>query len=598
MIAVLVLVCLWAGPSIMAQDDDISISISLSRDKISLSETTLLSVVVQADGQRDLPTPKLPPLPYFEIFEAGSSTNFEMVNGKVTYAKTLNYLLSPKKVGTFPVRSAHAVVDGKRYESNQLRIEVTEPSKSSESQTEQRATDAGGKSRDLFLTAEVDKKNPFVDEQVTLIIKFFRGIKVNSTPDYTPPQTPGFWSNDIPPQKQYYQTINGRDYLVNEIRTALFPTKPGSLVIEPAQVDVVVPDRSRSRSRDPFSLLDNMLQRGKSVTVRSDLLTVDVKPLPTAGKTADFSGGVGSYKISDSVDKTKVVVNEAVTLTVKISGQGNVKSIPEPILPRLDDFRVEKSASDFNVENLGNEIGGTKTFEYVLIPRLPGTHTIKPLSLNYFDPKARQYKTVSTNEITLKVGQGELTAGAEIPYNPVSGQTLNLKETDIRYIKTKNGHLTKRESVIITSPVFYTVLALPAVVLIGGIFDSRRRRKLAGDRGYARLRRARAEAKKRLKAAQELLTAGDDNAFYAEISAAILQYIADKSNLSAHGMTSDGVDELLKEKQVDEAVRKEIQELVQHADFGRFAGNARGESSPQDIYDRTAKVLADLEGAL
>jgi hypothetical protein len=329
-------VCLSAVP--VCGQDEIEIELSLDRNKIGMNETATLTVIVTGSGQQQLPEPKLPPLPQFQIFSAGSSTSLQIINGVMSSSVKYNYILSPKKEGTFPIRSATMLVNGKRYVSNELNITIVKTAEDASGPGTGDKLDGDGKAKDMFLTAEVDKKTAYVDEQVTLYVRFHKAIKTLSSPDYFPPQTPGFWTNDIPPQKQYYQVINGRRYLVNELRTALFPTKPGNLSISPARVTVTVPDRSRRRSRDPFSFFDGVFEQGKRVELKSKPLTVKVKPLPLEGKTDNFSGGVGSYRISATVDKTEVEVNEAITLTVKISGRGNVKSIPEPSLPTMDGF--------------------------------------------------------------------------------------------------------------------------------------------------------------------------------------------------------------------------------------------------------------------
>ena len=298
------------------------------------------------------------------------------------------------------------------------------------------------------------------------------------------------------------------------------------------------------------------------------------------------------------MDKTEIEVNEAVTLKVEISGEGNIKSLPEPALPQLDDFRVEKSSSDFKTTNLDDRVGGTKTFEYVLIPRLAGRQTIGSLSLNYFDPSRKKYQVVQTEPITLLVKQGQLAAGAEIPYHMVSGQTLNLKETDIRFIKSGGARFSRRGHVVLTSPLFIVFLALPPAALIGGLLDIRRRRRLAGDIGYARLRRADAVARKRLKRAQQLLAERNESAFYAEISGMVLQYVADKFNLSAQGLTSERMLELLQEKNVPDELRQEAAAILQQADFGRFAGGAGVEGGTERLFERVRQVIVGLEEAL
>lgn len=596
----LVLAVFILNPFAAAQNDQDSVVIrlQLDRNKIGLDETATLAVTVTAPTQQQLPPAKLPPLPMFEIYSAGTSTNLQIINGKMTYSQTTNYSLVPRKAGKFPIRSAWIVVNGTRYESNELTIEVYETSAQAAGETGKQSVDDIGKARDLFLVAEVDKKNPYVDEQVTLTLKYCRGIETIGSPDYTPPYTPGFWEGGNTTQKQYRQILNAREYLITELKTALFPTKPGKLTIERAQITTTVPERSRRRSRDPFSLFDDFFQTGRNVTIRSEPITVNVKPLPQEGKTEDFSGGVGRYSITATTDKREAQVNEAITLTVKISGQGNIKSIPAPNLPDLPDFRVEEASSDFNTNNPDGILGGSKTFEFILIPRLAGLQTIEPITLNYFDPAKKKYVTASTSEITLNITKGELASGPEIPYNMVSGQTINLEETDIRHIKTEESDLRPKGSILLKSPAFVTVTAIPFIALIGGLIDVRRRRRLEGDVAYARLRRANAMARKRLKKAEGLISAKDPAVYYAEISRVILEFIADKFNVSAQGLTTDKVTDLLRRRGINDDLVAASGEILQQADFGRFASGSDSEELRKRLYESVRDVFVRLEGEL
>jgi hypothetical protein len=218
--------------------------------------------------------------------------------------------------------------------------------------------------------------------------------------------------------------------------------------------------------------------------------------------------------------------------------------------------------------------------------------------LNYFDPQKKGYQTVQTEPIILNIKQGELASTGEIPYNMVSGQTINLKETDIRFIKPSHGPWRQVGGMLLTSPMFLTVTIIPALALLGGLVDVRRRRRLSGDIAYARLRKANAVAKKRLKKAEELLGGKDSAAFYAELSGVILQFIADKFNLSAMGLTSDRVAALLDQKAVNAALCVDVQEILKEADFGRFAGAAGDTTARQQLYERARQTVVGLEEAL
>ncbi|MEZ5358473.1 MAG: BatD family protein [Candidatus Zixiibacteriota bacterium] len=594
----LIILCLLST-AVSFADDDIELKISLDRDKIGLEEVATLSVELTSRNQRELPKPNLPPLTRFDIYSLGTSMQIVQDNSGMKVVYSYNYALSPKKTGTFPINAAWIVVNGKRYESNTLQIEIVGSAREASGPLGDLSMDDRGKQKDMFIVTETDKKEAFVDEQVTLTLKFFRMSRVElmSNPTLSQLTAPDFWVNDISDGKPYRQILNGNEYIVTEKQWALYPTKPGKLKVDALRITATVPDKQSRRSRDPFSIIDNMFAPGKNVTVKSQPLTVSVNPLPEAGKPRDFSGAVGQYNIFAIVDRQDVEVNESITLKVEITGRGNVKSIPEPKLPELDGIRFEKSSSDFRQSLSGGTIGGTKTFEYLLLPRVPGRLTIEPLTLTYFDPSKNKYQTSKTKPITLNVRQGELAAGSEIPFNQISGQTINLQETDIRHIKTTGTHLVSMGSLTITSPVFLSFVGIPMLALIGGIVDVRRKRKLSGDVAYARLRRAKGVAQKRLKNAATLMNSNDDG-FYAELSGVIYQFVADKLNQSAQGLTSESVLDLLTARNASDTLKVEIKEVLQDADFGRFAGTGSANGNKQDLYKRAEAIISELEETL
>ncbi|MCK5127470.1 MAG: protein BatD [candidate division Zixibacteria bacterium] len=580
-------------------NDDISISISLDRDKVGQEENATLTVVVETRIQQGLPKPKLPPTPQFDVYSIGTSSQMLQDGSGIKKIFTYKYALSPKKTGTFPLRSAWLVYNNKRYESNHLQLHVVKNAREASGPLAEISVDGKSKQKELFLVTETNKKTAYVNEQVVFTRKFFimSRIRAYSPPNYWPLSAPDFWISDSTQEKQYRQVINGYEYWVREQSYALFATKPGKLTINSIRLAIAVAQKSKRHQRDPFSLIEDLLVEVKKVTVKSQPITVQVKSLPKKGRPAKFSGAIGQYRLTAGVDRTNVEVNESITLMVKISGTGNIKSIPEPTLPDMDGFRFEKSSTNFKQLNIGKDLGGTKTFEYLLLPRISGTQTIKPLTLNFFDPVKGKYRSTQSKPIILNVNQGELSADTEIPYNPVSGQTINLKETDIRFIKTSGSTLIPSGSIALKSPVFLAVVGLPILVLIGGFIDVRRKRKLAGNVAYARLRKAKSIAQKRLKLAEEYLVKNDD-AFYAEVSGVIYQFIADKLNHSAQGLTSEAVDELLEECNASVDLRSDIKNVLREADFGRFAGSGEGESGKQDLYNRAESIISNLEETL
>nr|MBN2276755.1 protein BatD [candidate division Zixibacteria bacterium] len=592
----MIILCLIPGLVLSQSQDEVKITMTLSKDVVNLGEQAYLSISVSGPSQ-NLPQPELPNLSMFDVYSQGTSTNISIVNGKMESSVVYNFILQPRKEGTMIIKPAVIVLNRKRYESNEVTLKVLSggaPSVS-EKQAEQESTE-GGDVKDVFLTAEVDKKNVYVNEQITLSIKFYHAVNLYTQPDYTPPQTTDFWAEAFEGQNTYYQVVGGQRYKVIELRTALFPTRSGELTIGQGMVSVDVPSRTPQRRTDPFSVFDDFFTRGEKITVRSKALTVQVKPLPEAGKPTDFSGNVGNFKISSSADKTTVDVNQPVTVTYRITGTGNIKTVAEPKIGDLKDFRVYNASSDEKVSKLGDIMGGTKTFEEVYIPRRAGKLTIPPVEFSFFDLGTNKYKVLSTTAINLNVQAVEESEYADLPYRPVAGKTIDPNARDIRFIKIDPGDLSLKRPLIIFRPAYFVLNALPVALLLLTMIITRRREKFQKDIGYARSRAARKMARKRLTLARKLVNSDKAAEFYSEIRRAIFSYIADKLNISPHGITGDRLIQILRDSGCDETTLDIVAGLLHHADFAQYSSVGVSRDKIIDSLNEAEKLLVKLEG--
>lgn len=565
--------------------DELTVKVSLDRDTIGLDEQATLQVVV-AGSIQNLPAPQMPSLPMFEVYSQGRSSNINIVNGQVSSSVKYSYMLLPQKAGTFPIDQIAVVHNNKRYLGNPVELTIVSTGTTVSPYIEERAKSGSGESKDYFLEAVVDKKNPYVNEQVTLSLKFYTAVQYYGSPELTEPTTTGFWSEVLGNQAPYFQQINNRRYKVIERKYALFPTQTGDLTIGRATIRLTVASHDR-RFRDPFNIFGDFFGSGVQVSASSKAIHVKVKPLPQQGRPADFSGTIGKFRVSATVDKKQVEVNQPVSVTIKISGTGNIKSVAEPVFEKLDDFRIYKASSGENVSKLNDRVGGSKVFEEVFIPRRPGTLQIPAINFNYFDPELGEYKTLSTRPITLRVLKPEgYAVSPEVPYSTPE-LTIGSQTRDIRYIKENLGSLKPIGRLLLITPLYLIVNSLPVIVLAGMVLIRRRREKLARDVGYARSRRAGKVAKKRLAKAKSMAKTEQASEFYTEIHAALSSYIADKFNISPYGLTTEHITELLQEKSAEDDLIQDIIALIQKCDFARFAPAA---ITQEDIRQSLAKV--------
>lgn len=574
--------------------DGIKIEMHIAPDTIGIEDQAFLAITVSGTGS--LPDPQLPNLSMFKVSSQGTSTNISIVNGSMESTHAYNYMLFPKRQGTFVIKPASVVYKRKRYESEEVTLTVLDSGIGTPRTLEKAAESGKGENRDVFLLAELNKKTAYVNEQVTLSIKFCHAVSLLSQPDYTPPQTTDFWSDMIEPQRTYYQNINGRRYNVIEINTALFPTRSGELNIGQAMVVVNVKTKS-SRRRDPFSMFGNMFDRGQTKTVRTQPLKIKVLPLPTKNKPPGFSGTVGEFFITSSADKLKTEVNQPITVTYKISGTGNIKTVAEPKIEDLADFRIYRAATSQKITKTDGVIGGYKVFEETYIPKRAGKLTIPAVSLNYFNPRTKRYKNIATKPINLDVKQAALSDYADLPVPQVAGHVIDSKSKDIRYIKTESGDLALKQPLILATPLYLILNGIPVLILILVWFGQNRREKLSTDIGYARSRQARKLARKRLAAARKLAGSEQVAEFYAEIRFALFAYIADKLNISPHGMTGDKLLEIMESSNIEEEIIGKTKGLLRQADFAQYSSSSKAAEDIKQSLKSAEEILVKLEGS-
>ena len=586
-----VLIALTGATGVRA-DDDTVVRVSLDRDTIGMDEQAVLDIEVSG-STHDLPPPQMPTFSIFEVYSQGRSSNISIVNGQVSSSVTYRYLLLPTKPGTFSIDRVAVVYNNKRYKGNEVHLTVLKSGSSVSRQLEDRAADEEGGTRDYFLEADVDKRSPFVNEQVTLTLKFYIGVQHYGSPELSEPTTTGFWTEVLGNKAAYYQVINNRKYKVIERKYALFPTQTGELTVGRAAIRTTV--AAKSRRRDPFGAFGDFFGRGVEVTVRSQPIKLKVRPLPEKGRPADFTGTIGAFSLSARADKREVEVNQPVTVTIRISGTGNIKSIAEPVIPQLDEFRIYKASTNESISKLKDKIGGAKIYEEVFIPRRPGDLEIPALKYSYFDLKSRQYKYLTTKPIRIKAIKPEgYAASADLPYTSPD-LTISSQSRDIRYIKEDIGDTTRPGHLLLVTPTYLIVNGVPVVLLASLVLVRRRRDKLAGNIGLARSQAASKMARKRLAKAQSLAHPESSEEFFAEIHLTLIAYMADKLNISPHGLTVDGIGRLLAENTDDEALVEKTVGVLQKCDYARFAPTSLTQQDIAESLAAAEEIMIKLE---
>lgn len=561
---------------------------------------------------RDLRAPEFTDFDVLSGPYTSTSSSTSFVNGKRTssFEQTYTYMLMAQKVGTFTIAPATVKVDGENVQSNGVRIEVlpedqtttSQPSSSSQpSQSRQSSSSSQASSENIFVRTIASKTK--VHEQEALMITYklyFANVDVTQLTNNTKlPEFTGFLKQDlengeIQTELEHY---NGRNYQTAVLyRTILYPQHSGDITIDPAKFEAVLRVQTQQRAR---SIFDDFFGSYTNVTkmLTAPGVTIHVSALPS-GKPAGFSGGVGKFTLTPSISQTELQTNDAVTIKLDISGAGNMKLIKTPAIDWPEGFEPydPKVTNNFKTTTAG--VSGTKSIEYLAIPRSAGEYTIPAVQFSYFDIDEKAYKTLRTPEYTIRVkrGAGESSASGDQQAAVVSyTQKEDIKQlgTDIRYIDTKQPVTRSRDHVITTTRFIWLWYVIPLLIAIILLIVLRKQIKEAADINRVRYKRANKVAQKRLKAAAAALKANDQNTFYAAIETAAWSYLSDRLSIPTADLNKENITTLLAQKGVSEALINEVKNVLSTAEFARYAPST--DHAMDDLYKATTNLINNLE---
>lgn len=589
-----------------ASHAQVTVTATIDQTQIGLNEDFTLSIEVSGSNAGQ---PQLPEMESFaRLAGTSSSQSIQIINGRMSSSHTYHYTFIAIAAGKFEIGPVEVEAGGQVYRSQPIRIEIAQGAAGGQPPAPGAApapqTDPTVKAESsIFLRAEVDRKQVYQNQPVIVTFKIYTARNIRNYGNAKIPSFTGFWVEDYPMPRQprtYQQVINGQRFLVAEIkRTALFPQSAGKNTIESMSLECGVQAQSRRRSRDLFDSFfdDPFFAPMERVAIASRPVEIEVLPLPAAGKPAHFSGAVGDYSITASVDRTTAKANEAITLKVRIAGQGNIKTLPPPQMDLPLDFEVYDPKVSQQVDTENAQISGSKSWEYVLVPRYAGAHEIKPIALHYFDPRTKQYAVANTKPITLTIEPGSAEY-ANAAFGGASKEDVKLLGQDIRFIATGALPLQRMGARNYTSAWFLTLLALPVLGFIGAWFWQRHQAKLTTNVAYARSRKATRAAQKQLHTANKLLQANDSKGFYAEVQRALMGFLGNKLNVAEAGLVTDDIAQLLQGKNVAPELISNYLACLHTCDFQRFAPATANGGEMQQFYDKARSVIEELEDAL
>ncbi len=537
------------------------------------------------------------------------SSSFSMTNGRTTQSSTVTftYTVVPTSEGTLKVPAATIQVGGKAVKSGTASIEVLPASQQQSQQPsgsqqrgnarqQQGASESGQISgKELYMTVTANRQKIYEQEAVMLTYKLFTLVNIQQISGEMP-QIDGCHVQEMDRSTQLslkYERVNGRNYGTAIWKQyVLFPQKTGKVKIPSITFDTQV--EVQNHNMDPFDIFfgGGSLSQVVRKQISTPAIEIEVLPLPQP-KPDNFSGAVGKFSISATLTPEQVNANDAATLRLVVSGQGNMKLMKAPTIRFPQDFEVYDPKENNKTTNTPTGSKGNITYDYVIVPRHGGKFTIPPVEFCYFDPEKAKYNTVRTDSFSLAVAKAK---GHPVAYTREQ-EDLNVLSNDIRFIKLGKLESQEADDFFGTTAYWLTYALLFAAFVIAFLW-LRHRQKQNPNSWSVKGRKAGKVASRRLKQASKLMREKNDAAFYDEVMRALLGYAGDKLSLPTNELNKDNVISKLTERGVEASVVEAFIAVLSDCEFARYAPSSDANLTKEKIYQQASDVITRMNASM
>jgi hypothetical protein len=573
--------------SFVAVSQDATLKTTVSKNKLGVNQRLRVEFSIDKQGGDNFTPPNFN---NFKIVGGPSqSVSQSWINGKASFSKSYTYIIQPKRKGEITIGAASVEIDGKRIQSEPVKIIVLAAVDIPKNPNDPNYI----AQQNIHLVAEISKSRPYVGEGVYVEYRLYvsNNINVYDAGVTEAPKYNGFWNQDIkingfPAKKGKY---NGEDYNYFVMQKALLvPTKTGRLTIDPMKMEVVI---GVPTGRADF--FGNVITRNIKKEFASAKKVVVPKSLPLENKPANFNGAVGSFKFDVSLSKNALKANESSQIKVAVSGKGNLKlfELPEVTTPvELEKYQPERKEK---VTVSASGISGSVSDLYTIVPQYKGKYKIPNVSFSYFNPKEKKYHTISSEDFYVDVLEGKELA-PKIDENAVQKQTVTSTGKNFRYIATKSSFASTDTTDFFKSNFFYTLLFLPLIAIPIGILIAKKNEERSNDLVGNKLRKAERLAKKYLSEAQKKL--GKKEPFYEALERALHNYLKAKLGIETADISKEKITEILEDKKVETSTINTFIEVLKSSDFARYTPFTA--TQMKEEFERAKQVIIQLDKQL
>jgi len=559
----------------------------VSKKKLGINERLRIDFEMNKDGDNFNP-------PDFSAFTVvggpNTSVSNSWFNGKRSYKKTYSYFLAPKRKGKFTIKQGTIEIEGELYKTFPVTVEVTE-AVSKPGGTNNAAYIASEK---IHLVAEVSKRNPYINEAITVVYKLYVALDtgVSSWTEKANPRFNDFWSQNIEIQglKQESGQYKGEDYRYVVLKkVVLYPQKTGKLDLEPYVLDVTV-----EVPTSKYDIFGNRIMTKVPHTVTAGAVTINAKPLPEAGKPADFTGAVGDFDFKVTTSKQSLNATESLQAKVEVSGRGNLKLFKLPEINVPSSLEVYEPEYQDKVRTNLRGMRGSISNTYTIVPQYRGKYPIPSMSFSYFDLATESYKRISSGEIVIDVLEGPSSEAPVAANNPASNRPvkspLNVS-TQFAFIKTTTDLVPVKTDDFFQSQLFWALLLLPFLTIPVAILIRKQKDLRAADVLGNKVRKADKLAKKYLSTAKKQLD--NKETFYVALEKALHNYLKAKLYIETSELTKDRIGELLTQREVQKEYIEAFNQILENCELARYTPTT--EVAMKADYDKAAKTIGLID---
>ena len=428
----------------------------VDRTQIGPGESLELSVSVKG-GEGTVDTS---PLRDFKVLSGGTSTSVQIINGRMSREVNYTFTLIPLKEGRLVIPPLTVVSDNITRKTAEIIITVNPKN--------QERTG----SEEVFAEGKISNSSPYEGEPIVYAFRLFNAVQIANA-RFQKPEFSGFTAKEVENSRKTSRTIlNGREYNVTDLTILLVPLGAGPRTIDPGTLECDLVRRQNTR-RSPFGMLDDPFfgqGRLEHRVIRTDPLSVTVKPLPPFDAKGEFSGLVGTFQIQSEVDKNTLNVGDSATLSVTVSGTGNIMDAAAPEIVISDTFKRYKDAPQENIQAGVDGYSGEKVFRTALVPLKEGQYTLEPVAIIFFDVSSSKYQTRLTSPVSITVHPSSEKDKLDVKFPPASEMKplkKNVEFTGRDILPLKEDINALETQLPMSFGWFWALLLTPALFYLG-----------------------------------------------------------------------------------------------------------------------------------